>query len=104
MLRFLLHIEPSLTSDDGGGGSFITYISISVALLRLMGDVLVSCPLHSNSGVPDKFILYFLRALIFSIKPYSLAVQVAVAMVASVNTIVACSMGVMSSMINCTCG
>ena len=45
-----------------------------------------------------------LRALIFSIKPNSPAAQVAVAMVASVNTIVAWSMGVMSSMINCACG
>ena len=43
--------------------SFITYIIISVvfsvALLRLMGDVLVSCRFHSDSGVPEKFILYF---------------------------------------------
>ena len=41
---------------------------------------------------------------IFRIKPYSPAVLVAVAMVASVNTIVEWSMGVMSSMINCACG
>ena len=48
-----------------GGGvdrSFITYIIISVvvsvALLRLMGDVLVSCRFRSDSGAPEKFILY----------------------------------------------
>jgi len=43
--------------------SFITYIIISVVvsvvLLRLMGDVLVSCRFHSDSGAPEKFILYF---------------------------------------------
>jgi len=44
------------------------------------------------------------RENIFSIKPYSPAVLAAIAMVASVNTIVARSMGVMSSMINCACG
>ena len=43
--------------------SFITYIissiDVSVALLRLMGDVLVSCRFRSDSSAPEKFILYF---------------------------------------------
>ena len=53
-------------SENPGLGldrSFITYIIISVvvsvALLRLMGDVLVSCRFRSDSGAPEKFILYY---------------------------------------------
>jgi len=30
------------------------YVVVSVALLRLMGDVLVSCHFHRDSGAPDK--------------------------------------------------
>jgi len=149
MLRLLLRIEPSLTSEFSSSSSsfvisqvyrlpphtlfsraikfwmmarvriregvvtIIISVVVCVALLRLMEDMLVSCQFHSDSGAPEKFILYFfsawqiptcwnacvlsdLRALIFSIKPYSPAVPVAVAMVTSLNTIVA--------MINYACG
>ena len=50
--------------------SFITYIIISVAvsvgLLRLMGDVLVSFHFHSDSSATEKLILY----LFFQSKKY----------------------------------
>jgi len=52
----------------------------------------------------DSLALCRLPHSIFRIKPYSPAVPVAVAMVASVNTTVSWSMGVMSSMFNCACG
>ena len=37
----------------------IISIFVSVAVLRLMGDVLVSSCFHSDSGAPEKFIAYF---------------------------------------------
>jgi len=45
-----------------------------------------------------------INEVINELKPYSPTVPVAVAMVTSVNTIVAWSIDVMSSMINCACG
>ena len=58
------------SAGRGIGQGFITYIIISVvvsvALLRLMGDVLVSCRFRSDSGAPGKFILY--RFLFFSVR------------------------------------
>jgi len=43
------------------GKSDISPATAKTALLRLMGDVLVSCRFHCDSGAPQKFIKKFQR-------------------------------------------